>query len=60
MTYKEFKNTELYLAADVLEVYPEDSIFEFDFDFPEDELENMEVVGFVCDDSGYVSVTLRR
>lgn len=59
MTYKEFKNTETYLTADTLEVYPENSIFEFDFNFPEEELEKMEVVEFVSDGCGYVSITLR-
>lgn len=60
MTYKEFKNTETYLTADVLEVYPENSIFEFDFNFPEKELDKMEVVNYASDGCGYVSVTLRK
>ena len=59
MTYKEFKNTEIYLMADVLEVYLANSAYEFDFNFPEEELEKMEVVKFVSDGSGYVSVTLK-
>lgn len=57
--YKEFKKTEVYNSADVLEVYSAKTGMEFDFDFPEAELEEMEVVNFVCDASGYVSVTLR-
>lgn len=60
MTYKEFKNTETYLMADILEVYPENSIFEFDFNFPEKELDKMEVVNYVSDGYGYVSVTLKE
>lgn len=57
--YKDFKETEIYKSADVLEVYSAKTGMEFDFDFPEAELEEMEVVNFVCDASGYVSVTLR-
>ena len=59
MKYKDFKNTEIYNNADILEVYSENTGFEFDFDFPEEELDEMEVVNFVVDDSGYVSVTLK-
>lgn len=58
MKYKDFKNTEEYRFADVLEVYSKKTGFEFDFDFPEEELDEMEVVNFLVDNSGYVSVTL--
>lgn len=58
MKYKDFKNTETYLFADVLEVYLKGSIFEFDFDYPEEKLDEMEVVSILSDDSGYVSVEL--
>ncbi len=59
MKYKDFKNTEEYRFADVLEVYSEKTGFEFDFDFPEEKLDEMEVVNLIADVSGYVSVTLR-
>lgn len=58
MTFKEFKNTEEYRMCDVLEVYSGETGLEFDDDFPEEELDKMEVVSFsIC--SGWLSVTLR-
>ena len=58
MTYKEFKNSEEYRFADILEVYSEKTGCEFDFNFPEEELDKMEVVETSCD-GGWVSVTLK-
>lgn len=59
MKYKDFKNTETYRTADILEVYPEDSDFEFDFEFPEEKLDEMEIINIEIDYSGYVKVILR-
>lgn len=58
MTFKEFKNTEIYRFADVLEVYSSETGIEFDDDFPEEELEKMEVVGFSTQ-SGWLTVVLK-
>lgn len=58
MTFKEFKNTEEYLLAIVLEVYSDETGLEFDDDFPEKELEKMEVVSFSAQ-SGWLSVALQ-
>lgn len=58
MTFKEFKNTEEYRFADVLEVYSSETGLEFNDDFPEEELDKMEIENFSVQ-SGWLSVTLK-
>ena len=58
MTYKEFKNSEEYRFADVLEVYSEKTGLEFDFNFPKEELDKIEVFKTACGNN-LVSVTLK-
>lgn len=60
MKYKDFKLTDHYLSADILEVYSDKTGEEFPFTFPEAQLDEMEVVNLVVDSSGYVSVTLKE
>ena len=58
MKFKDFKKTNDYLTANVLEVYSAKTGVEFDDDFPESELEEMTVVDYsYC--SGWLSVTLK-
>lgn len=57
MKFKEFKETMEYKTADVLEVFSEKTGVEFDIDFPEEELDEMEVASAYG--SGWVSVTLK-
>lgn len=58
MKFKDFKKTNDYLTANVLEVYLAKTGVEFDADFPESELEEMTVVDYSCC-SGWLSVTLK-
>lgn len=57
MTFKEFKNTEEYRFADILEVCVDG--IEVDDNYSEKELEKMNVVHFSCK-SGWVSVDLNN
>ena len=45
MTYAEFKRTEIYKTADVVEIFDEDGI-EIDNNTPEEELDSMEVKAY--------------
>lgn len=45
MTYAEFKRTEIYKTADVVEIFDEDGI-EIDNNIPEEELDSMEVKAY--------------
>lgn len=45
MTYAEFKRTEIYKTADVVEIFDEDGI-EIDNNVPEEELDSMEVKAY--------------
>lgn len=44
MTFKEYKNTEDYKKAIMLDVYSIETGYEFDENFPEEKLDEMEVV----------------
>lgn len=58
MTYENFKTTDIYRNADVLEVFSNKTGLEFEDDFPEAHLDAMEVMGFSIR-GGWVSVTLQ-
>lgn len=45
MTYAEFKRTEIYKTADVVEIFDENG-FEIDDKIPEEELNSMEVKAY--------------
>ena len=57
MLYKEFKKTEAYIMADVLEIYDSQTGEEFPADYPEDKLDEMQVKGYSMQ-SGWLSVDL--
>lgn len=56
MTFKEFKNTDAYKSADILELVDKDGC-EFEDAFPEDKLDAMNVVTFIAK-SGWISIVL--
>ena len=45
MTYKDFKGTLEYNEASLLDLYDADTLLQYDDDFPEEDLEKMQVVG---------------
>lgn len=58
MKFKDFKKTNDYLTANVLEVYSAETGEEFDDNIPEEKFDDMEVVEYsYC--SGWLSVTLK-
>ena len=59
MTFNDFKKTSHYRNAVVIEVFSEQTCLEFADDFPEEELDRMEVISFEIF-SGWISVTLRE
>ena len=57
--YKDFKQTDEYGMANVVEVFSEETGIEFDEDFPEEKLEEMVVVETYCH-SGFLSIILKQ
>ena len=58
MKYKEFKQTDEYNMADVVELFSEETGEEFDDSIPEEEFDDMYVVGTSCCGS-WLSITLK-
>lgn len=58
MTFKEFKNTETYQTANILDVYSEETRIEYPDDFPEEKLDEMDVTHY-SSYGGWLSVTLQ-
>ena len=59
VTYKELKETEIYLGADVVEIYSAETGEELDDRIPEEELNSREVVEYRRT-SGFLSIVLKR
>lgn len=57
--YKDFKQTDEYGMANVVEVFSAETGIEFEDDFPEEELDEMVVVETSCR-SGFLSITLKQ
>ena len=58
VTYKELKETEIYLGADVVEIYSAETGEELDDRIPEEKLNNREVVEYRRT-SGFLSIVLK-
>lgn len=58
VTYKELKETEIHLGADVVEIFSAETGEELDARIPEEELNNREVVEY-RQTSGFLSIVLK-